>query len=364
MTKLFVSYAREDDETFVRRLCSDLAAAQFSVWWDRTDMPGRGRTFLHELRDAIDTVDRVIAVVGPAALSSEYVRTELEHANLFAKVVVPVLRLGGYESLSPSLANLHCVDFRNDEEYVGALTELVRVLRTPEALLGRMLSLAPAIAPHFITRTAETDTLRQLVFGDMVTPLAIGPDRQVSAIVGIGGSGKSTLAAAFARMTETRRSFPDGCLWITAGEHSDPGAMLRITGAAFADDPEHYAQRETALTRLPTLFARIACLIIIDDVWDLEAVLPYVNGMGPRCRLLITTREPRIASALGAAQLVLEAMEEAQALRLLGAWARVSQEARPEAAVIARRCNNLPLAARGKSVLERNRDSAYVPRPL
>ncbi len=35
MTSLFLSYARDDDEPFVRRLYDDLIAAGFDVWFDR-----------------------------------------------------------------------------------------------------------------------------------------------------------------------------------------------------------------------------------------------------------------------------------------------------------------------------------------
>ena len=33
---VFISYAREDDESFVERLHGDLKRAGFRVWWDRT----------------------------------------------------------------------------------------------------------------------------------------------------------------------------------------------------------------------------------------------------------------------------------------------------------------------------------------
>src|SRR5205807_3226512 len=56
----------------------------------RAVMESRGRTFLQEIRDAIEGVDRVIAVVGPKAISSEYVRYEWDDALLFAKGIVPI----------------------------------------------------------------------------------------------------------------------------------------------------------------------------------------------------------------------------------------------------------------------------------
>jgi len=71
-TAVFISYARADDEDFVRRLYQDLTKHGIGVWWDREAMESRGRTFLQELRDAIEASDRVIAVIGTHAVRSEW----------------------------------------------------------------------------------------------------------------------------------------------------------------------------------------------------------------------------------------------------------------------------------------------------
>lgn len=39
MTSVFLSYARSDDEPFVRRLHDRLTQAGFRVWFDRLSMP-------------------------------------------------------------------------------------------------------------------------------------------------------------------------------------------------------------------------------------------------------------------------------------------------------------------------------------
>src|SRR5262245_26154759 len=108
MTDIFLSYARGDDQPFVKRLYEDLIAHGFTVWWDRVAMPNRALTFLQEIRDAIDNATRLLAVVGPQALCSEFVRAEWAHARLFANVVIPLLRLGTYEQVPEELAKLHC----------------------------------------------------------------------------------------------------------------------------------------------------------------------------------------------------------------------------------------------------------------
>ena len=74
-----------------------LTAQGFTVWWDRVSMPSRALTFMQEIRDAIHNAERLLLIVGPKALSSDYVRAEWQHALADNKVVIPVLRLGGYD---------------------------------------------------------------------------------------------------------------------------------------------------------------------------------------------------------------------------------------------------------------------------
>jgi len=68
MTTLILSYARGDDEPFVRRLNDDLVQHGPEVWWDRVSMPNRTLTFLHEIRDAIAGHYRLPLVLAPKAL--------------------------------------------------------------------------------------------------------------------------------------------------------------------------------------------------------------------------------------------------------------------------------------------------------
>jgi len=39
-SRIFLSYARGDDEAFVKRLCADLTAAGLYVWFDRENRGG------------------------------------------------------------------------------------------------------------------------------------------------------------------------------------------------------------------------------------------------------------------------------------------------------------------------------------
>ena len=68
---LFLSYARGDDEPFVRRLFHDLTAPGFKVWWIQECLPSRALTFLQEIRDAMEASDRLLAVIGPRVSQSD-----------------------------------------------------------------------------------------------------------------------------------------------------------------------------------------------------------------------------------------------------------------------------------------------------
>ncbi len=89
-TSVFLSYARGDDEPFVRRLYDDLTAAGFDVWFDRVSMPGRGLTFTQEIGRAIDARDRLVLILGPEAVRSEYVEKEWRYAFDAGKVINPI----------------------------------------------------------------------------------------------------------------------------------------------------------------------------------------------------------------------------------------------------------------------------------
>jgi hypothetical protein len=120
MTSIFLSYSRNDDEAFVRRLHTDLTNAGFDVWFDHVSMPSRQLTFHQEIRDAIAARDRLLLVVGPGVLTSDYITQEWRFAYFEAgKCVNPIVRLDGrsadgqiidgYELIPEDLKLLHAV---------------------------------------------------------------------------------------------------------------------------------------------------------------------------------------------------------------------------------------------------------------
>jgi TIR domain len=96
----FLSYARGDDEPFVRRLYEDLTAKGFEVWFDRVS-PSRLLTFYQEIRDAVAARDRLLLVGSPKAVYSDYVTQEWRFAySEAAKCVNPIVRLDGTDGVA------------------------------------------------------------------------------------------------------------------------------------------------------------------------------------------------------------------------------------------------------------------------
>jgi WD40 repeat protein len=334
-------------------------------------MQSRGRTFLQEIRDAIEASDRVVAVLGPMALSSEYVRSEWEHALLFCKGVLPVLRKGEFLSLQDpdhlcrEIARLHTVDFRPKQgnvflkrSYRKSFAELLRLLREAVPPLGPLRNLVPSLPPHFLQRREDLDRLDTLMLGDVQRPVVINSAIQSTALQGMGGIGKSVLAAAFARSAHARQAFTDGIVWVTVGLDAVPLDCARRVGLALSGASGEYASLELASVKLPGLLADKVCLLVLDDVWDVAQAALLRNALGPRCRLLLTTRNGVLVTALGAQEHRLDVLSENAALTLLADWSGCRAGELPaEARDVAEECGYLPLALALCGALARDGDA-------
>src|SRR4030095_3627033 len=171
--KVFISYARDDDEPFVHRLHDDLTRLGVPIWWDRAAMESRGQTFLQVIRDAIaNQCSRLLLIVGPRAVSSDYVRFEWEHALEYCKVIVPVIRGGdpltipgrikdsGFNLTPKELASFHSPDFRSDAKYEGALDELIRILMQETFAPGKPSGVEWTSA-HYVARPEYLEKLKR-----------------------------------------------------------------------------------------------------------------------------------------------------------------------------------------------------------
>ena len=352
--QIFLSYARGDDEPFVRRLYEDLSARGFDVWFDRVSMPARQLTFHQEIRDAVAACDRLLLVVGPKAVTSDYVAQEWRFAYFEAdKCVNPIVRLDGatpagekidgYDLIPEDLKLLHAEDFRDDARYAQHLENLVRQLSEEPPRVGKLVAV-PELPPHFHQQRDRIKALRDMLLVDLQGPVVVTGAAARVGVQGMGGIGKSVLACALARRPEVRRAFPDGVFWVAIGQDPDLAALQRGLATELGDEALLDTTTQGRET-LRKLLDERAALLVLDDVWRRDHAEAF-NVIGPRGRVLLTTRDTGLVTALAARenhyQVELPTMAEAEALLAAAAEMKIADLPREGRQVIAE-CGRLPL---------------------
>lgn len=351
--RVFISYGGHDDPSFVRRLYADLTAQGFDVWFDKESLHSRQRTFHSEILDAICTrTDRVVYVAGPHARQSQYVAGERALALKRDLHVVSIHRLGDLNEVLPiELAGPHCHDFRDDAAYDGQLKKLVADLRAPAPSLGALHGV-PALPARYLPRadlcSRLCDALNIRVVHD---PAAAEVSRSGThvGLWGMGGIGKTTTAAAVASSLTVRRAFPDGVLWVSLEKKPD----IRRVQAELAISLGHaepMLQDTDTREVLRSLLLDKATLLVLDNVWH-GSVVSAFSVLGPRGRILVTTRNADALLAEPCTTIEVDLLSEHEALQLLATTASgpngdplPSDTLPPEASEVIRECGRLPLA--------------------
>jgi len=90
-----------------------------------------------------------------------------------------------------------------------------------------------------------------------------------------GGIGKSVLAAALARDEQVLEAFPDGVIWIALGQR--PNLTNRQLQLLRFLDKDHRAisDEKDGIGCLSVLLRDSSCLIILDDIWDMNDVRAF-----------------------------------------------------------------------------------------
>jgi hypothetical protein len=155
--------------------------------------------------------------------------------------------------------------------------------------------------------------------------LALNGRTASATVQGMPGIGKTTLARMLALELEPR--YPDGVLWQEMGPDYrsadqiqpllDQWATLALIIPSNARDSLHF--EPGAVRALLGEHPRL--LVVLDNVWSLDAIRPLREALPPQTHLLVTTRSGTVARGLGSAryelnELTLEEARQLMALRL------------------------------------------------
>lgn len=344
-TRLFISYARADGRDLALRLHADLHARDYDVWLDTAALEG-GASWSADIERAIDGCDVALALLTPGSYVSEICRAEHLRALRQGKRVIPVL-VDANADRPLYLEHLNHRDFSDQRGYHEALIMLINDITSgahtplPRHRQQTRVTNAPPEPPHFLPRPDVLNRLRDAVTSD-VSESRIG----ITALRGMGGIGKTVMAAALCRDQVVLDAYPDGVVWVTIGQN--PGSLLiklRDLLRALGEIPASNASQDEMVSLLRTTLPKQAALIVLDDIWDAQHVEPFIVSDAPNARLLFTTRNSAIVTALGAHEHCLDVLDEDEAGELLAQWADVSPAALPpEAPAVADECGYLPLA--------------------
>lgn len=129
MSSIFLSH-NHADKPFVRKLAADLRLNGHIVWIDEAEIE-IGDSLIEKIRDGIDRMDFLAAIISQKSLESEWVKKELDLATnreLEEKRVVVLPLLVEEVQLPGFLKGKLYADFRDESNYDNSLKLLLRKL--------------------------------------------------------------------------------------------------------------------------------------------------------------------------------------------------------------------------------------------
>ncbi|MCT7993789.1 NB-ARC domain-containing protein, partial [Laspinema olomoucense] len=202
----------------------------------------------------------------------------------------------------------------------------------------------PSLPLKFLPRSEEVEAIKTKLLGTESQTLVMTGVAQRVGVQGMGGIGKSVLAAAVARDEAVGERFPDGVLWVTLGQ--EPNLLTRLVDCVgyFTGTLPYFQDVPQGKAALAQQLEGRACLLVLDDVWQMSHAAAF-DGLGPRCQLLLTTRDGKLVTGLAAQGHEVGLLSEEQGLGLVAQWAGEHPEGLPpEAVEVVQECGYLPLA--------------------
>ncbi len=247
-----------------------------SSFWQDIISERSGRDWWLQITDALDHVAYVVLVATPNSMKSDMVREEWRYARQQGVCVLPVQTSDAldFSSLPRWIQTKHFANLKTKPQWDAFVAELRR-----ECVSPRVPFMADDLPKDFVKRPDEFEPIVQLLLDEMRdqrNPIAI-----TTALRGAGGFGKTTLAKAVCHDPRIQEAFDDGIVWVTLGEKVDnlPGKVAELTGM-LSGEASDFGSLEPAKSRLRELLADRDILMVIDDVWKMAHLEPFLQG-GP-----------------------------------------------------------------------------------
>jgi len=143
------------------------------------------------------------------------------------------------------------------------------------------------------------------------------------ALHGLPGVGKTALAIHLAYDDKIRAHFPDGILWAGLGPQPTLLDQLNRWGALLETAPPASSPQrriEAWAGAIHTAIGMRRMLLVIDDVWTIEAALAFRVG-GPNCTYIVTTRFPQIGLQFAPDNpVIVHELSQDDSVRLIAQW--------------------------------------------
>jgi tetratricopeptide (TPR) repeat protein len=341
--RVFISYAHKDGAELAQRLRTDLEKHELEPWLDKRRLT-TGASWSVEIELALDRCDVVLALLSKGSFVSDICRAEQLRSLRRGKPVFPILVQSDADR-PLHLETKQFLDFSNALDHAEHLRTLLDDIASGAgaslpAEYRKTYVTVPPLPGNFVPRPEVLESLRLAVMAE-----GTANNMAVATLRAMGGAGKTVMAQALCHDDVIQVAFPDGVIWLTIGqEHPDLISIMREAAKVLGDPLNRYDTLEGATNQLRTTLQEKAALLVLDDVWDVTHASPF-RAEAPRSRLFITTRDSRIATALGAREVPLGLLTEEQALQVLSNWSQQSVESlTPEAHTVTEECGHLPLA--------------------
>lgn len=280
-----------------------------------------GRPKLQEVERAILESQWTVVVLTPAFMGDTWGRFEAVLGGTYG------LELGEWRvlpvivepcDLSPYLASLVSVDLAEEGEsgwarLIDALAPHAHVAPRDERTGPPGRFAVESLPSDYVPRPGESESMVAHLLDRKRNSSSPG----VTAFLGAGGNGKTTLARAVCHDPRIQEAFHDGILWTTLGQEPDLLNCLAQTYASLTGERPAFVNVEDAASTLARCWEEQQCLLVIDDVWSMADLSPFLRD-GGRCAHLITTRDSSVYP-LDTLTVNVDAMQEGEARLLLGA---------------------------------------------